>query len=128
MVQRDITGDVARRSKYAEAKAIADEKGLTDGELNALADGVREFDQVQSQDEREVRALEDIAESLRAIDPNAGADSHAWRARQLLERRTRALELLAVGPIATEEDLTKIINGQTYKSIVRRLAQSFIGD
>lgn len=123
MTERSVSGD-AVRSKYKAAQKLADELSLTPEAMDAIADGAREFDAFQSPDARQARALEKIAAHF--LSQHAGGDGSRdhwkWEQQRLRRREVAALELLAVVPVATDEELEKIQAGAVYRKIIERLS------
>jgi hypothetical protein len=119
MTERNITGD-ASRSKYKAAKKLADELGVTDQALEKIAEGVREFDAQRSVEQRTAAAVEKIAANT--TPPGSSGNNWPWEEQRLRRREVQALELLAVLPVATDEEVAKIQAGAVYRRIIARLS------
>lgn len=119
MTERDINGD-AVRGKFRQARKTAAELGLTPEVMETLAEGVREFDAERNPVTRQTKALEKIA--LHLTPPRTSGDNWPWEEQRLRRREVQALELLAVLPVATDEEVARIQEGSIYKRIIERLA------
>jgi hypothetical protein len=120
VTERNINGDVGR-SRYRAAQKKAAELGLTPEVMEILAEGVREFDNERTAEARQTKALEKIASNT--APPRSDGDPWYWKERRLREREVAALELLAVLPVATDEEVAAIQAGSVYRRIVERLSQ-----
>lgn len=120
MTERSVSGD-AVRTKYAEARKKIEDLGLTPDVVDILAEGVREFDEQRSPQQRTVAALEKLVLNT-TPERGSSQSSWAWEDRRLRRREIAALELLAVVPVATDEELRAIQAGAIYKKIIDRLS------
>lgn len=98
MVDRDITGEI-RRVGLNRLPALLGIDGET---LKEVADRVRQFDQAQSDETRQRKALEKIAQALSSL---MESNSEKANRRGLLHRKLQALELMAVAQAYPYEEL-----------------------
>lgn len=121
MTQRRVDGD-ATRSKYRRAQNKITELGLTPEVVDILAEGVREFDEQRTAEQRTVSALEKIAGNT--TPERDIQNSREWEERRLRRREVYAQELLAVSVFydgMEEEDVAAIAASAPFKRLVERL-------
>jgi hypothetical protein len=124
MTERNVSGDVAR-SKFKAAQKLAGELGLTADQMDAIADGVREFDAQGATDVRQARALERIE---RHLSPRRGGeDGWEFEERRLRRREVYAAELMAVALFEDDpsaEAMSGVRGSDAYKRLVSRLTRT----
>lgn len=129
MTDRDINGNAAR-SQYRKARRLADEFGLTPEALETIAQGVREFDEQGTVEQRTARALEKIAQHT--TPERDKENGWAWEDRRLRRREVYAQELLAVAMFAediNDEHLVAIRGTHAFQRLIERLtAEPTVGD
>lgn len=115
MVDRDITGEI-RRVGLNRLPALLGIDGET---LKEVADRVRQFDQSQSDETRQRKALEKISQQIgqSILIESSSEKRHRENAR---ERELQALELMAVAQAYPHEELR---NTPRFKSLMNRLEQ-----
>lgn len=113
MTDRDITGEI-RRSSLNRLPALL---GINGDSLKEFAERVRQFDKSQSDDTRQRKALEKVAQLFgQSILIESGSDK---RIREDLRRReVEALELMAVAQAYPHEELRST---QRFEALYRRL-------
>lgn len=116
MTDRDINGD-AVRSSYARARKLADSLGISNEAMETIAEGVREFDEQRTPEQRTVAALERLA---RNTAPERG-DSQEWEERRLRRREVYAQELMAVAVILDDDALAEVRQAPAFLRLVARL-------
>jgi hypothetical protein len=113
MVDRDITGQI-RRIGLNRLPALL---GISDDSLRELADRVRQFDQAQSDETRQRKALEKVAQQIgQSILMESTSEKNTRQ--HLRTREVQALELMAVAQAAAHEDLRET---DVFKRIISRL-------
>ncbi|MFF5973744.1 hypothetical protein ACFY7C_19665 [Streptomyces sp. NPDC012769] len=109
MVDRDITGEI-RRIGLNRIPALL---GISNESLKELADRVRQFDQSQSDETRQRKALEKIAQSI----PSESI-SEKYTRNDRRKREVEALELMAVAQAYPHEELRNTLR---FKNMLNRL-------
>lgn len=119
MTDRDINGD-AVRSSYARARKLADSLGISNEAMETIAEGVREFDEQRTPEQRTVAALERLARNTAPERGDSG--SREWEERRLRRREVYAQELMAVAVILDDQEaLAEVQQSPAFKRLVARL-------
>lgn len=113
MVDRDITGEI-RRVGLNRLPALL---GINGDSLKELAERVRQFDKAQSDETRQRKALEKIAQQL-GQSILIESSSEARQRQDSRERELRALELMAVAQAYPHEELR---NSSHYQTLAARV-------
>lgn len=118
MTDRDINGD-AVRSSYARARKLADSLGISNEAMETIAEGVREFDEQRTPEQRTVAALERLARNTAPERGDSG--SREWEERRLRRREVYAQELMAVAVILDDDALAEVRQAPAFLRLVARL-------
>lgn len=113
MVDRDITGQI-RRVGLNRLPALL---GINDDSLRELAERVRQFDKAQSDETRQRKALEKVAQ-LFGQSILIETTSEKNTRQHLRTREVQALELMAVAQAAPYDDLRET---DVFQRILNRL-------
>lgn len=127
MTERNVSGN-AVRSRHAQARKVAAEKGLSPEVMEILAEGVREFDAQRSTEQRSAAALEALAAFFTSAHRGGdGLERWEWEEKRLRRREVYALELAAVAFMSDDvgdDALVAIRKTAAFKRLMTRLSSA----
>lgn len=100
MTERDITGQIKRASLHRLPALL----GIDDEALTVIAERVRQFDQTQSDETRQRKALEKVAQLI-GQSTLIESNSDKFARQGLRTREVEALELMAVAQAYPHDEL-----------------------